>query len=619
MPRVTYSYLVIGNRDVYNGRNAPSFGSPAISGKPLPAANIPAKITKVGISWTVRDNWMKNIILWKGDTGDTRLGSASFGAGWGNLSTRRALYQGGLPTITMEGDGGTAGTLKSGSSIVITIDWQYTDVPSTLTVGDADAGTAAAASIRATFSNYRHRIRYQLGEAATDWVELPAGTLTHEQEIPLNWCGQIPGTTSATATATLESWDGERKIGSRTAAFTVRVPESVKPEISGISVTPMNQLWGLTLQGVSGAGISVAAAGAYGSTVAGYEISVDGKRLTTNPASVGVLERAGRLPVSVTVTDSRGRKATGSAEISVTAYSPPTIAEASAARCSADGTSNGTGTRIGVTCAAVWSAVGGNAITVTVERQSGESWESLYSGAAWDGVKVLDQTFTVERSYTVRITAADAAGKVSRVTKTIPTGHVFMRWDAGMESLGLGGYPEKRKALELKGWDFYLKDGRELASALENKSDAGHRHTADDVEGLSAAISSAISAAIAAALAPYTGIRDLSGDVTNKPGWYGGGASRLTVRRAGCTVFINIRTDARKWKSGDLLGTLPEAARPAEVIDCAFVMGSQDYGLLRIQPDGSVTVAGVSNTSASKSIFFHASYPAADAPMVGGA
>jgi hypothetical protein len=146
MPQVVYHYSVIGNRDVYNGRNAPEFDPSSVTGTPIPNDSTPITITQAIARWTVRDDWSKNVLLRKGDPDGTILMSAWFGNGQGEMSKNAAYYRS-FGHITMQGDGGTAGTLKSGTEITVTIDWQVaitqTTPPTSVTVTPTTAETTA--------------------------------------------------------------------------------------------------------------------------------------------------------------------------------------------------------------------------------------------------------------------------------------------------------------------------------------------------------------------------------------------------------------------------------------------------------------------------------------------
>lgn len=144
MPQLIYRAMVIGNKEVYNGRNAPVFGMTQ-SGTPMPT-DTPVQIDSATLTFTMRDIWAHRMIgHFKGQT--------PFDEGFSQQGGVRSIDQRNpdcfrsIGELVMEGDGGSAGTLKSGSEIIITVNWSAavtpTSPPTSVTVTPAIAETTA--------------------------------------------------------------------------------------------------------------------------------------------------------------------------------------------------------------------------------------------------------------------------------------------------------------------------------------------------------------------------------------------------------------------------------------------------------------------------------------------
>ena len=83
--------------------------------------------------------------------------------------------------------------------------------------------------------------------------------------------------------------------------------------------------------------------GAGGSSISKYSTSANGGTYTSADFTTGVIIGSGTLTISVTVTDSRGRKASTSKEITVLAYERPKVSALSVIRCNQSGTADSNG------------------------------------------------------------------------------------------------------------------------------------------------------------------------------------------------------------------------------------------------------------------------------------
>jgi len=234
--------------------------------------------------------------------------SATFAASIGETGTS-AFGSGGLVTITFN-----APKINRAS--------QPTVSPTSVNAGD----TVTIQTHRASTS-YKHDLTYKLGSQSGTIV---TGLATdYDWDIPLSVLSGIPNDTSGTCVITCVTKSGSTVIGTRTVNLTVKAPSSVVPAVSSISCTEavvaVDTAVGAFVQKNSKLNLAATGAGVYGSTIAGYKITVDGQTVNAASGTTGLVQSAGTLTVTATVTDSRGRTGTASTTIEVLPYAPPAI------------------------------------------------------------------------------------------------------------------------------------------------------------------------------------------------------------------------------------------------------------------------------------------------------
>jgi hypothetical protein len=94
------------------------------------------------------------------------------------------------------------------------------------------------------------------------------------------------------------------------------------------------------VQGQSKVKINITAYGAYGAWITSYRTIFDGANYTAQSFTTDAIKAYGTIPITVTVTDSRGRTTTVTENISVLRYEYPKITSLSAYRSDKDGYSD---------------------------------------------------------------------------------------------------------------------------------------------------------------------------------------------------------------------------------------------------------------------------------------
>lgn len=174
---------------------------------------------------------------------------------------------------------------------------------------------------------------------------------------------QFPWAEEATVRILCDAYvDGKHRGRTREAALTVAVPDSAVPTVAAVEwvdVSPAGEL-GVLVQGISQLNLDIQGTGILGSRVESCRFQLDGR-------SDGRILSAGQVPLTVTVTDSRGRTGEKTEFLEVLPYSKPQVF-LSAHRCREDGTADDTGAWVLVRLVPMWTGLPGNraGLTLTV-------------------------------------------------------------------------------------------------------------------------------------------------------------------------------------------------------------------------------------------------------------
>ena len=300
--------------------------------------------------------------------------------------------------------------------IIVTYE-EAASVPTTSPTSVA-LGNAVTINTNRISTSATHTIKYSFG-SASGTIATGVGASTSWTP-PVSLAAQIPSATSGICTITCETYYGGVLTGTKTCQLTLTVPSSVVPTIS--SVTRTENVSGLAaqfaafVQGKSKLNVAISAAGAHGSTITTYRATLDGVTYTAASFTTAILAFSGTKALSVTVTDSRGRTATTSVNITVVTYTPPSISLFSAERCNADGSApqqDGTKIRVNITASA--ASVGAkNTMNCAVyyKLSSASTWTiSQYITPVAYAVQqtnlLLSQTFNALSSYDIMVAVSD--------------------------------------------------------------------------------------------------------------------------------------------------------------------------------------------------------------------
>lgn len=378
----------------------------------------------------------------------------------------RAWYKLGSKTITV------AHNNMGKGSVVLSADWHsgftssYT--PSSLTVSgtvnlpDIPRASSVSASglvlgsagklvVTRAVSTFTHTIKLKCGSAAQVTVVTKSSATSIPYTPPLDWAAQNTSGISVNITAEIATYNGDAVVGTNTTTLTASIPASVKPTLSvSLSDTSGYQPTYGWVQGKSALKATFSAAGSYGSTIKAKSLTIGGK--SASPDGANALTESGAMAVVATVTDSRGRTASVTKNITVNAYSGPGIQDLTFSRGDYSGgtwTDNAMGDDIKLTLTLSLQLTG-NKASVEITGASTLTDQTI-------GPKtVYLVAFGTDTTSVVQVKATDSLGTTVTREITIPTVSVPLNMSFSLPGVCFGGVAEHEKVVEFKWPIWYL-------------------------------------------------------------------------------------------------------------------------------------------------------------------
>lgn len=361
-------------------------------------------------------------------SGSVTVGHADDGAGSFSYSFSQEFW------ITFDGESIRV-VSGSGSAVLDTI--ARTSVPT------LSASSVALGSSLTIYTNraaaFTHTLEYSFGNASGVIAQGVGDSV--QWTPPLYLARQIPNAVSGTAVITCTTYANGVAIGYKQVTVILTVPESVVPtaEASWEDISGAYGLLESLVQNISKLAVTVSGTGAYGSTITGASVSLEGK-----PYGGGVLTSTGNLTLTVSVTDSRGRVGTKPLPITVAPYSAPSLT-LSASRCASNGIADDTGEYAIITVSGYVTQVNGsNTGNLTLTYGGTTVQASLGTG----NVSYQTDPVYADPDATMTITAVlnDKLVSASR-TMVLSTGYATLDLLAGGKGISFG------KAATREGFD----------------------------------------------------------------------------------------------------------------------------------------------------------------------
>lgn len=288
----------------------------------------------------------------------------------------------------------------------------------TLSKDSVDMGTAVTINLPKATSSFTHDIfyKYSKDSSYTTLVNGDTGT-SKSWTPPTSLAAKIPNASSGEWNILVRTKSGNTIIGDKVINITLNVPANIVPSVSSVSVVEATAgiaaQFAKFVQGRSKFKVTVTAAGASGSTIKSYSISVDGKSYSgnSNVFTTQVINGSGSLNLVASVTDSRGRSASKTVTVAVSAYSAPSVKTFSVVRCNSNGVENEEGTAVKILYKFAIAAMDNkNSRSFKIQQLNGSNWvdiQTISDAYTQNSSVIKTGPFSVDSKFSFRAIAAD--------------------------------------------------------------------------------------------------------------------------------------------------------------------------------------------------------------------
>ena len=340
-------------------------------------------------------------------------------------------------------------------------------------------GEAVEITISRASSSFTHKLYYTCGSISNQLIADDVGT-SYSWTPAVTLAKQAPNAATVAVTLTVKTYNGSTYIGSKNLQLSLSIPSSIIPTLSVAISDPTgaNGTYGGYVQLRSKIQVKITASGAQGSTIKSYSIKV-GTIYSRNASSgtTGYLPNSGTLKITCTVTDSRGRTASKTQNVTVLAYSKPTIKSISVARCNQNGTANRSGYYGKVTFSASitpLSNINTAAYAVQYREDGADSWSTAERPAAGNFAPAsVSVIFPADKNkrFEARVVATDAFDSIGSSIRDIPAAYALYHLAKHLISVGIGRLCDKANAFQV-GLDAYFDKNVQIDGTATIKSGA---------------------------------------------------------------------------------------------------------------------------------------------------
>lgn len=333
------------------------------------------------------------------------------------------------------------------SSLTVSGTVNLPDIPraSSVSASGLVLGSAGTLTVTRAVNTFTHTIRLKCGSAAQVTIAEKSTATSITYTPPIEWASQNTAGTTVNITAEVTTYNGNTVVGTVTNTLKASIPASVKPTlaVSFADTAGYQGTYGW-VQGKSVLKATYTASGSYGSTIVSKSLTIGGKAASADGGNT--LQNTGTMAVVATVTDSRGRTASVTRNITVNAYSGPGIQDLTFLRGDYSGgtwADNAMGDDIKLTFTLSVQLTGNKA---TVEITGASNLTGQTSGAKT--VYLVD--YGTDSTGVVQVKATDALGGTVTREITIPTVAVPLNMNFDLQAICFGGVAEKEKTVEFK-------------------------------------------------------------------------------------------------------------------------------------------------------------------------
>ena len=281
---------------------------------------------------------------------------------------------------------------------------------------------------------------YVLGDGRTS---VTSGTWTP----PLSIASLNPNSTSNWFYIYIDTFNGNTRISREFKQFSFSIPSTVVPVINSQTLSEATTEPNIAtkiggyVQGYSKLKVVSSASGAYDSSIRGYSTKVGGTAYVGSTITSSVLSTAGTVAVETAVTDSRGRTAKKSQNITVLAYTVPQ-ASMKVYRTNANKVPEDEGEYATIKIEGAITALNNkNDKTIKLEYSElgANQWSEIPATlSTYDfNIEVLSPVLGVDKAYDFRLTVTDTFNTVIKET-VLPTPFTTMDFKSGGKGVAFG-------------------------------------------------------------------------------------------------------------------------------------------------------------------------------------
>ena len=331
-------------------------------------------------------------------------------------------------------------------------------------------GDILTVNISRNSSNFTHDLFYNF--AGSDWVLFATAVETSGSfTTPLSWLNRMPNDVLRYGQILVRTWNNGIIVGDKTYNFTGTAKDNIVPTFTSVTASAVNPFGSLYLQGKSSIKLTInGASGVYGSTIKTYSISGGDYSYSgdKNTYTTGVVDKSGDITFTATITDSRGRTASKTVKVTVTAYTLPTLTFETY-RCDSSGTKDIIkGTYIYVKPTFTYCVITGNAIKTKSIKINNTSKSTAFNS----GQGYIFGTYPLRSTHEVEVSITDNVGNTVSVTHEIGIGKVIFNVPPHKNGVGWGRYCDKEDEFQI-GYDLnvfgkILKNDEEVPLFTKN-------------------------------------------------------------------------------------------------------------------------------------------------------
>lgn len=343
---------------------------------------------------------------------------------------------------------------------------------STLSITNTSGSVLSSAEIGTTIrlkvnksGSFTHRVGYQIGidyGYATAQINYSDSLGYADFTIPSDWTSSyFANQSSKVVTFYVYTYNGGTKIAEDQRQITVLVPSSIVPSIASVSVSENNS----SVSSVFGTGyyqnlsrykFTISANGISGSTITNYNVEMDTRvsNSSSNIVNLDEISKTGSIVAKVTVTDSRGRKATQDITVQVLPYNMPSISRFTVQRMSGGVSAEA---RLIASHTSVSSPDKNPAtIIVRIKKKTDINYTTVYDATSnvndFNELILLGSNLGGYDAYDVEAVISDMFGS-NKAVATLATSEITMAWNTTHNNIGVGMFSNMpgRNALEVKG------------------------------------------------------------------------------------------------------------------------------------------------------------------------